>query len=75
MANETLAVIWRPHEHADEYLVFVDDEAEYKQWKEQPVGGKDIALARFIGNFEIVSSWMRMDHPHFHPRHAITLTR
>jgi len=55
MSNETLAVIYRPHEHAEEYLVFVDDEAEYKQWKEQPQGGKDIALARFIGNFNIVS--------------------
>lgn len=55
MANELLAVIYRPHEHAEEYIVFIDDEAEYKEWKAQPQGGKSIALARFIGNFEIVS--------------------
>ena len=54
--NETLAVIWRPHEHADEYLVFVDDETEYNRWKEQPQGGKDIALARFLGSFDIFKS-------------------
>lgn len=56
MTTETLSVIYRPSEHADEYIVFIDDEAEYKQWKAQPLGGKDIALARFIGNFEIVSA-------------------
>ncbi|TXT08879.1 hypothetical protein VHUM_03007 [Vanrija humicola] len=53
MTNDTLAVIWRPHEHADEYLVFIDDEAEYKAWKD---GSKDIALARFLGNYNIYSS-------------------
>lgn len=61
MTVETLAVIYRPDEHADEYLVFIDDEVEFKQWKAEPVGGKDIALARFIGNFNIVSTacvWM-----------------
>lgn len=51
-------VVWRPHEHADEYIVFIDDEVEFKAWKEQPAGGRDIALARFIGNFVIVS-WSR----------------
>lgn len=59
MANELLAVIYRPHEHADEYLVFIDDEAEYQEWKDQPIGGKSIALARFIGNFVIVSIYRR----------------
>ncbi|KAL1405764.1 hypothetical protein Q8F55_007437 [Vanrija albida] len=53
MTADTLAVIWRPHEHADEYVVLIDDEAEYKAWKD---GSKDIALARFIGNFNIYSS-------------------
>lgn len=53
--SEVLTVIYRPHEHADEYLVFVDDENEYKEWKAQPEGGKSVALSRFVGNFAIVS--------------------
>jgi hypothetical protein len=55
-ANDTLAIIYRPHEHAEEYLVFVEDESDYQKWKEQPEGGKDIALARFIGNFAAIVS-------------------
>lgn len=54
-SNEMLAVIYRPHEHADEYLVFVEDDKEFKEWKAQPQGGKSIALSRFVGNFSIVS--------------------
>ncbi|KAL7420590.1 hypothetical protein Q5752_004541 [Cryptotrichosporon argae] len=54
--QQTTAVVYKPNEHADEYLVFVDDENEYKLWKEQPEGGKDIALARFVGNFDIYKS-------------------
>lgn len=55
MSNDVLTVIYRPHEHADEYLVFVDDEKEYKEWVAQPEGSKSIALSRFIGNFGVVS--------------------
>lgn len=55
MSSEVLTVIYRPHEHAEEYLVFIDDEKEYKEWKAQPEGGKTIALSRFVGNFAIVS--------------------
>ena len=56
MSNEALAVIYKPDQYADDYLVFVEDEDEYKQWKAQPEGGKDIALARFVGNFQIYKS-------------------
>ncbi|KAI9637780.1 ribosome maturation protein [Dioszegia hungarica] len=45
-------VIYRPNEHADEYIVFIDDEAEYNAWKED----KSIALARFVGQFSIFKS-------------------
>lgn len=55
MTQELLAVIYSPSEHADNYIVFIDDENEFLQWKEQPEGQKSIALARFIGNFNIVS--------------------
>ncbi|KAK4684483.1 hypothetical protein P7C73_g5695, partial [Tremellales sp. Uapishka_1] len=54
MSNTT--VIYKPNEHADEYIVFVEDEAEYKQWKDQPTGSKDLALARFVGQFAIYKS-------------------
>ncbi|BEI81638.1 hypothetical protein CcaverHIS002_0207980 [Cutaneotrichosporon cavernicola] len=56
MSNEVLTIIWRPHEHAEEYLIFVDDEKEFKEWREQPEGGKSIALSRFIGNFSVYKS-------------------
>lgn len=55
MAQDLLAVIYRPSEHEDQYIVFISDEDEFKQWREQPEGQKSIALARFIGNFNIVS--------------------
>lgn len=59
MGTDLLAVIYRPSEHEDQYVVFIDDEEEFNQWKEQPVGGKSIALARFIGNYNIVSCLRR----------------
>ncbi|RSH93774.1 hypothetical protein EHS25_006422 [Saitozyma podzolica] len=46
------AVIWKPSEHADEYIVFVDDIKEYEAWKED----KSIALSRFLGQFAIFKS-------------------
>lgn len=56
MTQDLLAVIYRPSEHEDQYIVFISDEDEFKQWREQPEGQKSIALARFIGNFNIVSA-------------------
>ncbi|CAK9783934.1 hypothetical protein CC85DRAFT_331220 [Cutaneotrichosporon oleaginosum] len=56
MSNEVLTLIYRPHEHADEYMVFVDDDKEFKEWRAQPEGGKSIALSRFIGNFAVYKS-------------------
>lgn len=50
--KSAIAVIWRPNEHADEYIVFVEDVAEYEQWKED----KSIALSRFLGQFSIFKS-------------------
>lgn len=55
MTQDLLAVIYRPSEHEDQYIVFISDEDEFQQWREQPEGQKSIALARFIGNFNIVS--------------------
>ncbi|WVO16917.1 hypothetical protein L204_104603 [Cryptococcus depauperatus] len=52
-AGTATAVVYKPNEHEDEYMVFVDDVAEYQRWLE---GDKSIALARFIGQFAIFKS-------------------
>jgi len=46
------AIIYKPDEHADEYMVLVDDVAEWEQWK----ADKSIALSRFVGQFAIYKS-------------------
>jgi hypothetical protein len=63
------AVIWKPNEHADEYMVFVDDPKEvsilvpfmstrtvaHATQYEAWKEDKSIALSRFLGQFSIVS--------------------
>ncbi|KAE8542791.1 hypothetical protein D1P53_000854 [Cryptococcus gattii VGV] len=53
MSSVAVAVVYKPNEYADEYMVFVDDVADYERWKD---GAKDIALSRFIGQFSIYKS-------------------
>ena len=50
--NPVQTVIYKPNEHADEYIVAIDDVAEYEQWKTD----KSIALSRFVGQFAIFKS-------------------
>ncbi|KAK1925222.1 ribosome maturation protein [Papiliotrema laurentii] len=54
--STTQAVVYKASnnriDHAEEYIVFVEDVKEYEQWKSD----KSIALARFIGTFQIFKS-------------------
>ncbi|CAD6574989.1 MAG: hypothetical protein TREMPRED_001265 [Tremellales sp. Tagirdzhanova-0007] len=45
-------VIWRPNEHADEYIVYIEDVEEWIKWKED----KSIAMALFVAQFSIFKS-------------------
>ncbi|WVQ86240.1 hypothetical protein IAT38_008408 [Cryptococcus sp. DSM 104549] len=51
--SAAVAILYKPNEHADEYMVFVDDVAEYERWK---AGATEIALSRFLGQFSIYKS-------------------
>ncbi|WVR05493.1 hypothetical protein IAU60_002511 [Kwoniella sp. DSM 27419] len=53
------AILWSPEDSQEQFIVFVDDVAEYEQWKN---GAKDIALARFIGQFAIYSTTSGVGH-------------
>ncbi|WWD01012.1 hypothetical protein V866_007950 [Kwoniella sp. B9012] len=53
------AVIWSPENSQEEFLVFVDDVAEYERWK---AGATDIALSRFVGNFAVLKTSTSVGH-------------
>ncbi|WWC69097.1 uncharacterized protein I206_103033 [Kwoniella pini CBS 10737] len=55
----TTAVIWSPENSQEEFLVFVDDVAEYERWKG---GATDIALSRFVGTFSIMKTTNSVGH-------------
>ncbi|WRT67497.1 uncharacterized protein IL334_004469 [Kwoniella shivajii] len=61
MATNT-AIIWSPEASQEQFIVYIDDAAEYEQWKQQPEGGKDIALSRFVGTFSVFKTATGVGH-------------